>query len=78
VRLIKRISSPLLGLQEGQPSYFSLLPTSIKEREDQIQEAGGQVEAQQEDLLLSPWPPGRTAFILLPPPYLNKDREDQI
>jgi hypothetical protein len=78
VRLIKRISSPLLGLQVGQPSSFSLLPTSIKDRDYQIQEALGQVKAQQEDLLPCPWPPGRTAFLLLPPSYLNKDRDYQI
>ncbi len=76
--LINKISSPLLGLQVGQPSSFSLLPTSIKDREDQLQEAGGHGETHQEDLLPSPRPPGRTAFILLPPPYLNKDREGQI
>jgi hypothetical protein len=71
VRLIERISSPLLGLQVGPLSTFSLLPTSIKNREDQIQEAGGHGKDHQEDLLPSPWPPGRTAFNLLSPPYLN-------
>ncbi len=70
VRLIKRISSPLLGLQVGQTLPFSLLPTS-RDREDQTQEAGGHCEAYQEDLLPSPWLPCRTAFNLLPPPYLN-------
>ncbi len=71
MRIIKRISSPLLGLQVGQTSSFSLLSISIKDREDQIQAAGGHSEAHQEDLLPSTWPPGRTAFILLHPPYLN-------
>jgi hypothetical protein len=72
VRLIKRISSPLLGFHVGQPSTFSLLPTSIEDREGQIQEAWGHGEAHQEDLLASFWPPGRTSFILLHPPYLNQ------
>jgi hypothetical protein len=62
VRLIKRNSSPLLGLQVGQPSSFSHLLTSIKDREGQIQEARGHSEAHQKDLLASTWPQGRTAF----------------
>ncbi len=76
MRLIQKISSPLLDLHVGQSSSFLILPTSIKEKADQIEEAGGQVEDQQEDLLPSTWPPGRTAFSIIPTSI--KDREDQI
>ncbi len=62
MRIIKRISSPVLGLQVGQTLSFSLLPTSIKDREEQTQEAGGHGENHQEDLIPSPWPPGRKDF----------------
>ncbi len=72
VRLIKRISSPLLGLQVRKPSSFSL-PSLPQLRT-------GRVRSKKHEATVRLPPPGRTDFILLPPPVPTsiKDRDYQI
>jgi hypothetical protein len=78
VRLIKKISSPLLGLQVGQPSSFSLLPTSIRTRRirSRKQEATVRLIKRISSPLLGLQVGQPSSFSLLP--TLIKDREDQI